>query len=71
MRSDHYSATATAVNPPPSRQAFKRQRKKSAPTALFRLHEAWARATPAERAEFGRAVGVDVVWDEVVAPNLG
>jgi hypothetical protein len=42
----------------------------SAPTALFRLSQAWNRATPAERAEFGRAIGVNVVWDDAVAPNL-
>jgi hypothetical protein len=64
------------VSEPLIREALKRQRHHhngngtSAPTALVRLNQAWARATPVERAEFGRAIGVNVVWDDAVAPNL-
>jgi hypothetical protein len=66
---DKYTSTAPAVNP-----ALKRRPKNgsttSAPRSVSHLIQAWTRATPAERAEFGRAIGVNVVWDDAVAPNL-
>jgi hypothetical protein len=60
------------VSEPLIREALKRHHHNgnSTPTALARLSQAWARATPTERAEFGRAIGVNVVWDDAVAPNL-
>jgi len=60
------------VSVPLIRNALRRENGNGtlAPTNLTLLGRAWNRATPAERAEFGRAIGVNVVWDEAVAPNL-
>ena len=67
------AARVFGVSEPLIREALKRRRKNgngtSAPN-LTVLSRAWSRATPAVRAEFGRVVGVNVVWDDAVAPNL-
>lgn len=30
----------------------------------------WSRLTPDERAALGRGIGIDVLWDEAIVPNL-
>jgi len=71
-----YTPTATAVNPlsprmiSASKPISALQRSNGNGRLAVRLSQAWTRATPAERAEFGRAIGVNVVWDDAVAPNL-
>jgi hypothetical protein len=68
------AARVLRVSVPLIYEALKHQRNNgngtSAPTALVRLSQAWDRATPAERAAFGRAIGVDVIWDDAIALNL-
>jgi hypothetical protein len=32
--------------------------------------DAWLRATPAERLEFGRQIGPAVIWDEIIVPLI-
>ena len=34
------------------------------------LSRAWAKASPAERAQLGQLVGPDVIWDEAVSPAI-
>ena len=34
------------------------------------LADHFARSTPAERAEAGRVVGLDVVWDQMISPVI-
>ena len=35
------------------------------------LAEHLQRATPAERLEAARAIGIDVIWDEMISPAIG
>jgi len=67
------ASTVFNVSEPLIHDALKREKNVTStllPTALFHLGWAWDRATPAERAAFGRPIGVNIVWDDAVAPNL-
>jgi hypothetical protein len=40
------------------------------PAAKPSLFDAWNAADPAERVIFGRAIGVDRVWNDTIVPNI-
>src|SRR5262249_44040582 len=48
-----------------------RQRQEAARVTVEKMAATWRRWTPAQRANFGRAVGVAEIWDDAIAPVIG